>query len=125
MNNKVIQHIDIIDQNYFSWKLFLIIFIWIVTIILIIFIFTLQKSTRNKCKATDNKYSLESISSSIGQVLFSGEEINIGKNSVVYKANLNKDTIILKVYKQTNKLIWKNEMTLLNSIKHESIMKYA
>ena len=52
------------------------------------------------------------------------QQIIIGKNSVVYTTIFNNDIVALKVYKQTNILIWKNEFTLLKSIKHESIIKY-
>jgi hypothetical protein len=112
-----------IEQNHFSWKLFLIIFILIMISILIIFTFGLWKSLRNQ----DNRQFLKqpSSSSSIEQVFFSAQQINIGKNSIVYKTIIDNDLVALKVYKQTNMLIWKNEVTLLKSIKHESIIKYV
>jgi len=62
-------------------------------------------------------------SSSIEQLFFSAQQINIGKNSIIYKAILDNNIVALKVYKQANMLIWKNEVTLLKSIKHESIIK--
>jgi hypothetical protein len=91
--------------------------------ILIIFTFGLWKSLRNQ----DNRQFLKqpSSSSSIEQVFFSAQQINIGKNSIVYKTIIDNDLVALKVYKQTNMLIWKNEVTLLKSIKHESIIKYV
>jgi len=92
-------------------------------IILIIFTFILWKSLRNKHENTDNKSLLKS-SISIEQLFFSAQQITIGKNSIVYRAILDNDIVALKVYKQTNILIWKNEVTLLKSIQHESIIKY-
>jgi hypothetical protein len=92
-------------------------------IILIIFTFILWKSLRNKHENNDNK-SLLKPSTSIEQLFFSAQQIIIGKNSIVYRAILDNDIVALKVYKQINILIWKNEVTLLKSIKHESIIKY-
>jgi len=93
-------------------------------IILIILTFILWKSLRNKHENTDNKSLLKS-SISIEQLFFSSQQIAIGKNSIVYKAIFDNDIVALKVYKQINILIWKNEVTLLKTIKHESIIQYV
>ncbi len=92
-------------------------------IILITFTFALWKSLRNKHENKIKK-SLPT-SSSIEQVFFSAQQIIIGKNSIVYKAIFDNDIVALKVYKQINILIWKNEVTLLKTIKHESIIQYV
>ncbi|CAF0794595.1 unnamed protein product [Rotaria sordida] len=124
-NTTKIKNLIIIDQDYFSWKLFLIIFILIMIIILITFTFGLWKSLRNKYNNinNNNKNNKSLLSTSIEQLFFSLQEINIGKNSIVYKGLLNHDIVAVKIYKQINILIWKNEVTLLKSIKHESIIK--
>ncbi|CAF4700230.1 unnamed protein product, partial [Rotaria sp. Silwood2] len=109
-----IENLVMIHQDHYSWKLLLIIFILIMIIILIIFTFSLWKLLRNKYENQDNK----SLSSSIEKLFFPIQEINIGKNSIVYKAISDHDIVALKVYKQMNILIWKNEVSLLKSIKH-------
>ncbi|CAF3846679.1 unnamed protein product [Rotaria sp. Silwood1] len=118
-NTRKINDLVIIEQDHISWKLFLIIFILIMIIILITFIFSLWTSLRNKYPKDDNKL----LTSSIEKLFFSLQEINIGKNSIVYKTIFDHDIVALKVYKQMNILIWKNEVTLLKSIQHESIIK--
>jgi tRNA A-37 threonylcarbamoyl transferase component Bud32 len=119
------KNILIIEQNDFLWKLFLIIFILMMIIILIMFTFGLWKSLRNKHEKKNKKSFIKSSSSSIEQLFYSAQQIIIGKNSILYKAIFDNELIAMKVYKQTNILIWKNEVTLLKSIKHESIIKYV
>ncbi|CAF0732483.1 unnamed protein product [Adineta steineri] len=123
-------NVVIIDEEYFSWKLFLIIFSCTLFIILITFIFSLWKSLRNRHENKANTSFRKSSSSSslttttlIEQLFFSAQKIISGKNSIVYKGIFNNDIVALKVYQQTDLLIWKNEVTLLKSIKHESIIK--
>jgi hypothetical protein len=126
MNNTTIINAIIIEQEHSSWKLFLIIFISMMIIILITFIFSLWKSCRNIHENKDNTSFIKSPSLSLmEQVFFSAQQIIIGKNSTIYKAMFNEDIVALKVYNQTNILMWKNEVTLLRSIKHESIIKYV
>jgi hypothetical protein len=115
-----------IEKNNFSWKLFLIIFLFIMIIILIIFTFVLWKLLRrNKHQNKDKKLLILKPSSSIEQLFYSAQQITAGKNSIIYKSIFDNNIVALKVYKKTNILIWKNEVTLLKSIKHESIIKFV
>jgi hypothetical protein len=126
MNNTTIINTIIIEQEHSSWKLFLIIFISMMIIILITFTFSLWKSFRTIHENKDNTSFIKSPSLSLmEQLFFSAQQIIIGKNSTIYKAMFNEDIVALKVYNQTNILMWKNEVTLLRSIKHESIIKYV
>lgn len=92
-------------------------------IILIIFTFILWKLLKIKHEIKDNKFIVKS-PISIEQLFLSSQQLIIGKNNTIYKGTFNNTPVILKAYKQTNMLIWKNEMTLLKSIEHESIIKY-
>ncbi|CAF0888006.1 unnamed protein product [Adineta ricciae] len=125
INSTTINNVVIIEQEHFSWKLFLMIFIFLMIIILITFIFSLWRSLKTSNKKKNKTSFLKSPSSTslMEQLFFSAQEIVIGKNSTVYKAIFKKDVAALKVYKQTNLLMWKNEVTILRSIKHESIIK--
>ena len=127
INSTTINNVVIIEQEYFSWKLFLIIFIFLMIIILITFIFSLWKSLKTSNRKKNRTSFLKSPSSAslMEQLFFSAQEIVIGKNSTVYKAIIKNDVAALKVYKQTKLLMWKNEVTILRSIKHESIIKYV
>ncbi len=124
MNNRTMKTVMNIEQNHFSWKLFLIIFLFLLIIILIMFTLILSRSLTNQHEHKDNKSLIEP-SSAIEQLFSSAQQIILGKNSIIYQAIWENDIIAMKVYKQTNFLIWKNEVTLLKSIKHESIIKYV
>ncbi|CAM4805458.1 unnamed protein product [Rotaria magnacalcarata] len=113
-----IESIIIIEDQY-SWKLLFIIITFIIIIVLITFGLCLWKSWGNKYENENKK----SFSPSIEDLFFSAQQLNIGKSSIVYKAILEHDIAALKVYNQANMLIWKNEIAILKSIKHESIIK--
>lgn len=127
INSTTISSVVIIEQEHFSWKLFLMIFICLMIIILITFIFSLWKSLKTSNKEKNKTSFLKSPSSTslMEQLFFSAQQIVIGKNSTVYKAIFENEVTALKVYKQDNLLMWKNEVTILRSIKHESIVKYV
>ena len=125
-NNSTIKNVLINEQNDFLWKLFVIIFIIMIILILIMFTFGLWKVLKTKQHKNSKsviKSSSSSSSSSIEHLFFSAQQIINGKNSTVYKANFHNEIIALKLYNQTNILMWKNEVNLLQSIKHESIIK--
>jgi hypothetical protein len=88
------------------------------------FTFGLWKILKTKHKNSKSVIKTSSSSSSIEHLFFSSQQIINGKNSTVYKANFHNEIIALKLYNQTNILMWKNEVDLLKSIKHESIIKY-
>jgi hypothetical protein len=92
--------------------------------ILIVFTIGLWRSLRHQEDNNQDDKTFLKPSLSIEQVFFSAQQINIGKNSIVYKTSMENELVALKVYTQTNILIWKNEVTLLKSIKHESIIQY-
>ncbi|UJR31792.1 hypothetical protein I4U23_019270 [Adineta vaga] len=127
INSTTIKNVLIIHHEHFSWRLFLIIFSFMMIIILITFIFSLWKSlkTRNEKKNNTSFLKSPSLSSSLlmEQLFFSAQQIVMGKNSIVYKAIFDNDYVAMKVYQQSNILMWKNEVTLLQSIKHENIIK--
>lgn len=91
--------------------------------ILIVFTIGLWRSLRHQEDNNQDDKTFLKPSLSIEQVFFSAQQINIGKNSIVYKTSMENELVALKVYTQTNILIWKNEVTLLKSIKHESIIQ--
>ena len=120
----MVDNVVVIQQNDLLWKLFLAVFIFMMIIILITFTFGLWKSLRRKHGYKDNKSVVES-SSLTEQLFFSAQQIVLGKNSTVYRTILDNDIVALKVYNQTNILMWKNEVSSLKSIKHESIIRYV
>ncbi|CAF3358334.1 unnamed protein product [Rotaria socialis] len=109
----------IITEDQYSWKLLSIIITFVIIIVLIIFGLCLWKSRGNKYVNEDRK----SLPPSMEDLFFSAQELNVGKSSIVYKAILEHNIAALKVYNQANILIWKNEITILKSIKHESIIR--
>lgn len=109
-----------INNDRFSWELFFIVFLLIMIIILITCALYLLKSWRNKDEKEDEK----PLSSSMESLFFSAQELHTGKISTIYKATFDHDIVTLKVYNQSNLLSWQNEVTLLKSIKHESIIRY-
>ncbi len=116
------------EQNYFSWKLLLLLFLFFMIILLIILTIALWKSLRNHPEKKDQNALIKSTLTpaiSIESFFASAQQIAIGKNSLVYKGIWNHELVAWKVYKPTNMLIWQNEMTLLKSIKHDSIIKYV
>lgn len=113
------------DNQHFSWKIFLIVFLFILILLLVIFTLTLWKSLHSEKKNLDQQpFVKPSFSPSIEQLFFSTQPIHTSRNTIIYRTMLNNEsTMVLKVYQQIHMPQWNNEVTLLKSIQHESIIK--
>lgn len=115
-----------VESNQNSWKFFLILFLFILILLLIIFTFTLWKSFHHEEPNSDQQSFLKpSLSPFIEQLFFSAQLINTSQNTIVYRTMMDNTSMVLKVYQSTNMSLWKNEITLLKSIEHDSIIKYT
>lgn len=110
------------DHSYsFSWSLFMILVFTITFIIALALII-------NGCKVKRNSQSIENKpkspkTASIEGLFLTAEQYVLGKNSIIYKGHYRNHIVALKVYQPTHVFVWTNEMMLLKSIQHPSIIK--
>ena len=109
------------EENSFSWQLFVIIILCLFSVILLIVLFIWCQPLHHQREKNVSRSLRKSLS--VENLFFSAQQLVLGKNSIIYKGIFHHDIIALKVYQNTHVSIWTNEMILLKSIEHDSIIK--